>query len=236
MTLSRKNGPLYIQIKSILKSRIVNHVYPVQSLMPSESVLEREFGVSKITVRNAMEQLTIEGYVEKRSGVGTIVLDNAAVIKMSTGKSFTNHLMQEGKSVVKKVLSLSTNQATPTFMETDLTHSSFTQIERIYYLDKQPYIYMTHYIPSYLGVPTDSALYETSLYDVLNQLGIQFDRFSDAFQVATPPARVSSKLQIKQGPLLLRSRYAYDTNGSLIEYSIAYYETNMHSYVINFNV
>ncbi|WP_353625715.1 GntR family transcriptional regulator [Bacillus sp. JCM 19041] len=183
-----------------------------------------------------MEQLTSEGYVEKRSGIGTIVLDNAAVITMSTGQSFTNHLMKEGKTLVKNVLSLSTNQVPPAFMQIDSTNPSFTRIERIYYLDKQPYIHMTHYIPSHIVVPTDPVLYETSLYDVLNQMGIQFDRFSDEFQVATPPVNVSTELQIEQVPLLLRSRYAYDTDGSLIEYSIAYYETNMHSYVINFNV
>ncbi|WP_353625716.1 hypothetical protein [Bacillus sp. JCM 19041] len=48
MTLSRKNGPLYIQIKSILKARIVNQEYPVQSLMPPEPELERELESAKL--------------------------------------------------------------------------------------------------------------------------------------------------------------------------------------------
>lgn len=73
MSITRKNGPLYLQIKKIIKDRILHGVYPLGAHIPSEPQLEQEFNVSKMTVRNAIQELYQEGYVEKRSGVGTIV-------------------------------------------------------------------------------------------------------------------------------------------------------------------
>ena len=83
MKLMLKNGALYIQVKNILKERIINEVYPIDTLIPSELELKEEFGVSMITIRRAVEELAQQGYVEKRSGVGTTVLDNHAVSRLS---------------------------------------------------------------------------------------------------------------------------------------------------------
>lgn len=68
MSITRKNGPLYLQIKKIIKDRILHGEYPLGSHIPSEPQLEQEFNVSKMTVRNAIQELYQEGYVEKRSG------------------------------------------------------------------------------------------------------------------------------------------------------------------------
>jgi len=59
--LSRKDRPLYLQIKNILKERILHGVYPLGMNIPSEPQLEQEFGVSKITVRGAIQELVQEG-------------------------------------------------------------------------------------------------------------------------------------------------------------------------------
>lgn len=57
-------------MKEILKERIINGQYPKNSLIPSEPELEKEFEVSKITIRRAVEQLAQEGYVEKKAALG----------------------------------------------------------------------------------------------------------------------------------------------------------------------
>ncbi|WP_078393146.1 GntR family transcriptional regulator [Shouchella patagoniensis] len=236
MKLNRKNGPLYTQIKNILKERILSQVYPVRSLIPPESQLELEFGVSKITVRKAVEQLASEGYVDKRSGIGTTVLDNAAIINMSTGQNFSSHLLQAGKQLSKEVLSISQQTAPPDSLKHICSIKAYTLIERLYYLDQKPYIYMVHYIPNTIALSLEPGIYERSLYNALQESGVSFNRFRDEFHVAAPPMAVSKLLLIEQKPLLVRTRSAYDLHESLIEYSIAYYLTDLHSYVINFNV
>ncbi|UTR08233.1 GntR family transcriptional regulator [Alkalihalobacillus sp. LMS6] len=234
MKLLKQKGPLYIQVKDILKERIVTGIYPVRSLMPAETQLEEEFHVSKITIRKAVEQLTQEGYVKKQSGIGTTVLDNRAVIKLSTGQNFSAYLQQEGKSVRKEVLQV--KKVDPPDEVKRLRSGPFSCIERLYYLDNEPYIYFFHYIPSDYPLPTDLSRYEDSLYTVLSEVGVTFNRFQDAFSVATPHECVRNHLQVEPLPMLRRTRHAFDLDEVLVEYSIAYYRTELQDYVIPFDV
>lgn len=66
MKLTLKKGPLYLQVQEILKKRIISGVYPKHSLIPSELELKEEFDVSLITIRRAVEELSKQGYVEKK--------------------------------------------------------------------------------------------------------------------------------------------------------------------------
>lgn len=102
MRVNRKNGPMYLQIKEILKDRILHGVYAIDTNIPSEPLLEEEFKVSKVTVRNAIKELVQEGYVEKKSGKGTRVIANGSIVKLSKGKRFTELLVEEGHFIFKK--------------------------------------------------------------------------------------------------------------------------------------
>ncbi|TSB46655.1 GntR family transcriptional regulator [Alkalicoccobacillus porphyridii] len=235
MNLNRKTGPLYIQVKNILKERILNQDYPIHSLIPPESQLEKEFNVSKITIRKAVELLAQEGYVDKKIGYGTVVLNNAAFNNMSTGQNFSSFLLKEGKQLTKKVISVSQIN-TPTEIVTETTVKTCTLIERLYYLDEEPYIYMIHYIPLPVELPLELEYYAQSLYDALRKSGATFNQFRDEFTISLPPDSVKTHLNINQEVLLKRTRFAYDLNESLIEYSHAFYLTSKQSYVIDFTV
>src|SRR5699024_2068346 len=98
--------PLYVQVNKILKERIIAGVYPINTLIPSEQELRKEFGVSMITIRRAVEQLSQQGYVEKQSGVGTTVLDNNAISKLSKGQRFSEYLVEAGYELDKDFVGL----------------------------------------------------------------------------------------------------------------------------------
>jgi DNA-binding transcriptional regulator YhcF (GntR family) len=67
-------GPLYRQVVQTLKQEIVNGVYPVDSQLPTEGVLQKRFKVSRHTVREALRELREAGLVASRQGFGTTVL------------------------------------------------------------------------------------------------------------------------------------------------------------------
>lgn len=72
--LSRdKTIPLYFRVAETLRGRIANQVYRAGSVLPSEKQLAKEFGVSLITIRKAMELLVREDLVTRKRGVGTTV-------------------------------------------------------------------------------------------------------------------------------------------------------------------
>lgn len=65
--------PLYTQLADILRERIKSGELPPRSLVPSESYLQQEQGVSRGTVRTAISILRDEGLVVTITGRGTFV-------------------------------------------------------------------------------------------------------------------------------------------------------------------
>ncbi|WP_227995254.1 GntR family transcriptional regulator [Oceanobacillus sp. CFH 90083] len=235
MKLNLRQGSLYLQVKDILKERIINGQYPKNSLIPSEPELEKEFEVSKITIRRAVEQLAQEGYVEKRSGIGTTVLANQAVSKLSKGQRFSEYLIGEGHQLGKQLIEVTkVEDILPSI--SDLAGDGAYCVERLYTLNEEPYIHFRHYIPSSISLPDDPNVFVNSLYDMLYKQGIRFFRFKDEFSVAIPEPAIAEMLEIELQPLLQRERFSYDERDKLVEYSVAYYRTDLHKYIVNFNV
>lgn len=72
--IAEAEGPRYARIQKILEERVIEGVYPVGSLIPTEFELANEFGTSRFTIREALRYLREHGYVERRQGVGTRVV------------------------------------------------------------------------------------------------------------------------------------------------------------------
>ncbi|GIO53002.1 GntR family transcriptional regulator [Paenibacillus cellulositrophicus] len=236
MSLSRKDRPLYIQIKHILKERILHGVYPKGENIPSEPQLEKEFAVSKITIRAAVSELVSEGFLEKGSGRGTKVIRNTSVSKLAKWKHFTEVLVEEGHQIrklwlqVKRVTNDESSEAWRLLGETSLL------LERVYFLDDRPYIYYTHYVTPDAGEVDMDDLNAMSLYEWLEGRDIPLGNLRDEFTVAVPPEHVQKTLGLDGGtPVLKRLRYSYDELGQVIEYSIGYYHTGLQNYVVTYD-
>lgn len=96
--------PLYQGIYDTLKSRIQSGFYEVGASLPSEPRLREEFGVSTITIRRAIHELSLDGLVEPRQGVGNIVRDpfqSEVVVGMS---SFTSDVANGRLRLVRTLL------------------------------------------------------------------------------------------------------------------------------------
>jgi GntR family transcriptional regulator len=65
--------PLYVQLATVLGERIASGAYPIGDLLPTEAELVKSFGVSRYTVRQAIQHLRTQGLVSARKGVGTRV-------------------------------------------------------------------------------------------------------------------------------------------------------------------
>ncbi|OXM87349.1 GntR family transcriptional regulator [Paenibacillus rigui] len=238
MNLSRRNKPLYLQIKHIVKDRILHGMYPLGGTIPSEPQLEEEFQVSKITVRNAIQELVQEGYLEKGSGRGTKVIRNTSASKLSRWKRFTEVLVEEGHRIEKQWLHAETVDNEEGSELHRLFGSRCLRIERVYRLNGVPYIHYTHYLS---GQMEDAELSPEpnaqSLYELLEEQNIALVRFRDEFAASLAPAEAGRILGVAPGtPLLKRTRYSYGENDEVVEYSIGYYHTEQQTYVVNYEV
>lgn len=81
--------PLYLQLKSELRTAITEHVYGYNEKIPTEIQLSHQYGVSRITVRQAVQELCEEGYLIKMQGKGTFVRQKRISRKLDNLMSFT---------------------------------------------------------------------------------------------------------------------------------------------------
>ena len=65
--------PLYYQVKESLLEKIKSNQFKVGDLIPSESELQEEYNVSRITIRRAIQELVQEGHLHTVQGRGTFV-------------------------------------------------------------------------------------------------------------------------------------------------------------------
>ncbi|TWT08558.1 GntR family transcriptional regulator [Planococcus sp. CPCC 101016] len=237
MNLSKRKGPLYLQIKNILKDRISHGVYALNDNIPPEPQLEKEFEVSKITIRNAINELVQEGYLEKKSGKGTKVIRNTITSKLSKGKRFTEILVGSGHKIHKQLIQaeiVENEQGTETY---ELFGKHCLRIERLYHFNDVPYIHFTHYLTTRMEEMELGDLDKQSLYGLVEEEGISLEKFRDEFAAVSAPPAIAKILGIDEGaPVLKRMRYAYDEAGNIIENSVGYYNTEMQNYVVNYDI
>lgn len=84
--------PLYQQVMDDLKAKIEDGSYPAGRRIPSETELSEAYGVSRITVRHAVQELCEEGYLAKRQGKGTFVEESKLrrkIVQVNDVESFT---------------------------------------------------------------------------------------------------------------------------------------------------
>lgn len=225
---------LYRDVADKLKEDIMSGRYPIGSLLPTETELEATFNVSKITVRKAIELLAADEYVEKRSGRGTTVLSNRPYNKLSKGTTFSQLLEKTGKEYTKKNLSYELVELAPEHPAYSLMGKEVMRLRRMYYFDHQPFIYYEYHLPKQLKGTSIEVFEEKSLYRLLDEHRMIIDRFQDAF-VATTLTEEQQKFMITpEIAALKRTRYSYDLQGEVVEYTEGIYNTALHPYMIEF--
>lgn len=103
--VTREGGesPIYRQIRNVLAKEI-RCSYKAGELLPSENDLAGRFSVNRHTLRRAIDELVLEGLVERRHGRGVFVLEPAINYTIGRSTRFTETLHSQGKTTISKVL------------------------------------------------------------------------------------------------------------------------------------
>lgn len=98
-------SPLYRQLMIHLRSDIASGVYPVHSRIPSEQELCESYGVSRVTVRKALAELTRDGLLERHQGKGTFVCIPRIQRDLRVINSFSDYCRSMGCAPGTRVIS-----------------------------------------------------------------------------------------------------------------------------------
>ena len=238
LDFGRGAKPLYMQLKEIIKEDIENGTYARHETIPAEIVFQNEYGVSRITVRQAISSLEQEGYVERSRGRGTQVIWRKD-IEEDVNKliSLTDEMTQQGRKIGTPYVQVS-REVPPAkvqrFFESD---APCIRIDRIRTADGEPIVFFRTWIPESLGFPEDPAAYEGSLYGLFESVtGSQPVHASDVLYSDQATGVVAEKLEVKEGaPLLIRQRKGYDSRNDPVEFTVSYFRGDRYRYHIDLN-
>jgi GntR family transcriptional regulator len=166
----RDHAPLYRQLQRVLREAIQNRVLSPDDALPAEREFADEMGVSRITVRKALDGLVTEGLLTRRQGAGTFV---ASRVEKSFSKlsSFTQDMISRGRVPHSAWLSRSEGLVTP---EESLTlglspGAPVYRFHRIRYADGAP-MALEYSTLAAFALPA-AEFVEASLYEALEKTG-----------------------------------------------------------------
>ena len=230
--------PLHYQIYLDLLKQIQSGALKPGEKLPAEPELERIYGVSRITVRGAIEMLAQEGIVEKNRGKkGTVVCQLKHAYDMKKLTSFTDDVHLYGERANSELLDFKE-------MEPEKKIADFLQLtqgETVYYIERkrcrQEIVVGLHrsYIKKLHGLTLRKELFlpDASLYALLKERGVSPTTASELLEVKTPPAPILNKLGLKpQTAVFYKERVTYSGEREPFEYVEMFYNPDYYQYKV----
>ncbi len=233
MTLDRNSPvPLYYQVAQHLERSIEAGDLSPGMRLANEVELAGRLGLSRPTVRKAMEYLVDKGLVVRQRGVGTRIV-SPKVRRSLELTSLFDDLQASGQRPTTTVLS-NTIEGAPGEVAQALAipdDSPVLVIVRLRSALDQPIARMTNYLPADRFSITTEALERHGLYQLLRQAGVQLHSATQvigARNASTAEARVLGER--KGAALLTLQRTAYDDHGVGVEYGSHIYGAARYSF------
>ena len=226
--------PLYFQVAQQLERSIVEGDLPSGARLENEVALAERLGVSRPTMRNAIQYLAERGLVARRRGVGTVVLP-PRVRRPAQMTSLYDDLRKSGQEPSTDVLSFDKVPADPAvaaLLELDPDTPVYV-VERLRYAGNVPLALMHNYLPADGLTPTEEALRDHGLYELLGAQGLRPEIAHQVIGAKTASAAEARLLGESRGaPLLTMERTASDASGRPIEYGSHVYRASLYSFTL----
>lgn len=200
--------PLYQQLYDVIKHEIVTKKYLPGDKIPSEQQLSQDYNVSRITVRKAMEMLTEDNYIAKRSGKGSFVTPNKIHEDLTGKQSFSLTCQYNALSSKSRILGQEVREATSFDAESLGIEegSKIVYLKRLRYADNIPImietIYMKYDLFSYI---LNVDMSNNSLYaEVGKQFPAESRKIKRTVEISIATSEQANLLELPKGaPLLL---------------------------------
>lgn len=228
--------PLWSQLFEILSKRIETGKYAVGETLPSELQLMDEFGVSRITVRQAMDKLLSAEMISRKRGKGTVVLEKKDKISTVFQSSFSK-LKEVQSSLKRKVVSVQLVEPIEEVKNLFQLDDNKKVIRLIRHGEGEHKEVLAVHI-SYINpiVKMDEQTdYSKSLYNQFNEYGFKIDAVTE--EITASIINEEEKMWFetdKECALMNRFRKGFH-NSIVVEYTISKYLGEGYTLFINNN-
>ncbi len=238
LDMTKGAAPLYSQIYASIKEDIEKGEYREGDNIPTEMELQEQYGVSRITVRQAVLALEQEGLLLRIRGKGTIVTGKPIFKEnLNQIKSFTDEMLDRGMTPGSQNVTIELVPAGPELAAV----FSCEETKEIYHLSRvrtgngKPLVLFETWLCLSVPIPLDSEAYRESVYALLKKSGAESPvSVEDQFEAVIADETVRKALSLSKGaPVMKRIRKGTNRKGSVQEYTIGYYDSRNYSYVIH---
>ena len=226
--------PLYLQVKKAIVDQINSGKFKPGEKLPTEIELEKEYGVSRPTIRHALSEIEEEGLLSRHRGVGTIVRHKSFQKDLLQLSSFSETIKQMGKKPSHQILSVDVVDPPCRIAEyfKDCEPKKVWCVKRLCFADSEPFSINYLYLPPELGFSLQDFYQMKSFYDFIRD---KFDLVpyyaNETLTASAANKEISELLNIDEGePLLDIWRTTYAEDGQLIEVVHIFYIANRFEY------
>jgi GntR family transcriptional regulator len=228
-------GPLYRRVQDALRGAIETSLLKPQDALPPERDLATDFGVSRITVRKALDALVAEGLLTRKQGAGTFV---AGRVEKQFAKltSFSEDMVARGRKPRSEWLLRASGAVTP---DESLTlglspGAPVYRFHRIRFADDLPMALEYSTIPGF-GLPGVEAV-EDSLYAALQAAGNRPTRALQRLRAVLIHGERAKTLGVEPGAAgLYIERRGFLDDGRVIETTQSWYRGDAYDFVAELN-
>ncbi|NRB36539.1 MAG: GntR family transcriptional regulator [Rhodobacteraceae bacterium] len=232
--LGVNGGPRYVQLRQRLEAGIEAGVLPPNSSLPPEREIAEITGLSRVTVRKAIQELVSEGLIEQRQGSGSFIRERVSRMEQSLSHltSFTEDMAHRGMDT--KSSWLERGVFLPSAQEISaLDLPEGAEVARIYRLREaggRPMALERAALP--LDILPNPLEVTTSLYDVLDRLGhrpVRAIQKISAINLEPPEAKL---LGVAEGAAGLSiERTSFLSSGRVVELTRSLYRGDAYDFV-----
>ena len=224
------NIPLYSQLKDMIIENIEKGEYKENSKIPSEQEFCETYSISRPTVRQAINELTKNGYLYKEKGRGTFVSNKKQSINIKNYSGFTDSIIDDSNKDNRKIISIRKVTAneikkTKNIFESDsTTPNEFCEVKYTVQNDNNIVSLNVSYIPlKYFPDIIDYIKEEKSDYDLLKgRYPLVPVRSKSIIEIGYTNTEDAKYLMIQQGQTILKiQNMLYAKSGFIVEFIIS---------------
>lgn len=226
-------SPRYMEVYKALRAQILNGTFPEGSLLPSENELCQLHGLTRPTIRHALDALVNDGLIQKRKGKGSIVHaipTGIGILSISGTTSALGHSHLKTRIIVKPML----REWPEPFMfalSDQERKAPCIYMERLREVDNLPVFFDINFLPA-TPLPrfTSRNMENRSLFDILSRhYGLEIKGGEQRIRALSADARMASLFGTSQGsPILHLERKLFTNRPGILIYSSIYCDTRNH--------
>lgn len=230
--------PLYYQLGTLLREQILSGHFAPGDQLPTETDFVAEYGVSRITVRQALKALEEQGLLRREAGRGTFVTDELPLPKTLRMNGSLDDLISMGLATSVALLDLREVAATSEDTEAfDIAVGSpLVQCRRLRYYHKMPYSYIINRLPAEIAEQFEASDWESGgiLQTIEKRLGLHLSNADQEVRATLADASLAGILETRIGaPILSVDRVVRTDSGEAVERVHTFYRGDIYSFSVH---